>query len=238
MLGYGGYGMYYPIMDSTYIVYIVIPLLIFMVASAMVNRMFKRYSDYENSRGYTAAQVVRLILDRNGQTDVAIERVAGNLTDHYDPKAKVIRLSDSVYSSRSVSAIGVAAHEAGHAAQHAQGYIPIRIRSAMVPAVNLAAKLAVPLILVGALMELGGLVDVAIVLYSASVLFALITLPVEFNASRRAIVTLEKYEILEREENAAAKKVLGAAAMTYVASLLAAIGSFLRILSIFGKRRD
>lgn len=238
MLGYGGYGMYYPIMDSTYIVYIVIPLLISMFASAMVSRMFKRYSDYENSRGYTAAQVVRLILDRNGQTDVAIERIAGNLTDHYDPKAKVIRLSDSVYSSRSVSAIGVAAHEAGHAAQHAQGYLPIRIRNAMAPAANLAARLAVPLILVGALMELGGLVDAAIVLYSASVLFALITLPVEFNASRRAIATLEKYEILEREENAAAKKVLGAAAMTYVASLLAAIGSFLRILSIFGKRRD
>lgn len=238
MFGYGGYGMYYPIMDSTYIVYIVIPLLISMAASAMVNHMFKKYSGYENSRGYTAAQVARFILDRNGQADVAVEMVAGSLTDHYDPKARVIRLSDSVYSSRSVSAIGVAAHEAGHAAQHAQGYFPIKLRNAMVPAVNLAARLAVPLILVGALMELGGLVDAAIVLYSASVLFALVTLPVEFNASRRAITTLEKYEILDGSENAAAKKVLGAAAMTYVASLLAAIGSFLRILSIFGKRRD
>ncbi len=238
MFGYGGYGMYYPFFDSTYIVYVIIPLLISLWASARVNSTFKKYSDYRNARGLTAAQVVRSILDRNGQSDVRVERVSGKLTDHYDPKQNVIRLSDSVYDSTSVAAIGVAAHEAGHAAQHAQGYFPIKIRNAMVPVVNIASNLAVPLILFGAVMEIGGLVDIAIILYSAAVLFSLITLPVEFNASRRALRTLDEYAILDSDENVAAKKVLSAAAMTYVASLLAAIGSFLRILTIFGRRND
>ena len=179
-----------------------------------------------------------MILDRNGQQNVRVERVGGSLTDHYDPRDNTIRLSESVYDSTSCAAIGVAAHEAGHAAQHAKGYVPIKIRNALVPVANLASRLAVPLVLLGFIMELGGLVDFAIILYGAVVLFSLITLPVEFDASRRAVVTLDEYGILSTEENAAAKKVLRAAAMTYVASMLVALGSFLRILTLFGRRRD
>lgn len=230
--------MFYPLFDDTYIVFVLVPLIISIWASSRVNLTFKKYSSFSNSRGYTASQVVRMILDRNGQSDVAIEKVGGNLTDHYDPKRKVIRLSESVYDSTSVAAIGVAAHEAGHAAQHAQGYTPIKIRNAMAPVVTFASYLAMPMILIGFFMEVAGLVDLAIILYSGSVFFALITLPVEFNASRRAIMSLDDYGILDVEENAAAKKVLSAAAMTYVASLLAAVGSLLRLIVIFGGRRD
>lgn len=230
--------IYYPYLDSTYFIYVLIPLLISMWASIRVNSTFRKYSSYTNARALTAAQVTRMILDSNGQSDVAIERVAGELTDHYDPRSNTIRLSDSVYSSTSVAAIGVAAHEAGHAAQHAKGYFPIKVRNMLVPIANFSARIAVPLVILGAFMEFGGLIDAAIILYSAVVLFSLITLPVEFNASRRAVKTLDEYNILSVEENAAAKKVLGAAAMTYVASTLVAIGSFLRILTLFGRRRD
>ena len=230
--------LYYPFFDNTYLVFVLIPVLISIWASARVNSTFKKYSDYRNARNLTAAEVTRMILDRNGQQEVRIERVGGNLTDHYDPRDNTIRLSESVYDSTSCAAIGVAAHEAGHAAQHAKGYVPIKIRNALVPVANLASRLAVPLVLLGFIMELGGLVDFAIVLYSAVVLFSLITLPVEFDASRRAVVTLDEYGILSTEENAAAKKVLHAAAMTYVASMLVALGSFLRVLTLFGRRRD
>lgn len=230
--------LYYPFFDNTYLVFVLIPVLISIWASARVNSTFKKYSDYRNARNLTAAEVTRMILDRNGQQEVRIERVGGSLTDHYDPRDNTIRLSESVYDSTSCAAIGVAAHEAGHAAQHAKGYVPIKIRNALVPVANLASRLAVPLVLLGFIMELGGLVDFAIVLYSAVVLFSLITLPVEFDASRRAVVTLDEYGILSTEENAAAKKVLHAAAMTYVASMLVALGSFLRVLTLFGRRRD
>lgn len=230
--------LYYPFFDNTYLVFVLIPLLISIWASMRVNTTFKKYSQYSNSRNLSAAEVTRMILDRNGQQDVRVERVGGNLTDHYDPRSNTIRLSESVYDSTSCAAIGVAAHEAGHAAQHAKGYIPIKIRNALVPVANVASRLAVPLVLLGFIMELGGLVDFAIILYGAVVLFSLITLPVEFDASRRAVVTLDEYGILTEEENAAAKKVLRAAAMTYVASMLVALGSFLRILVLFGRRRD
>lgn len=230
--------LYYPFFDNTYLVFVLVPVLISIWASARVNSTFKKYSDYRNARNLTAAEVTRMILDRNGQQEVRIERVGGSLTDHYDPRDNTIRLSESVYDSTSCAAIGVAAHEAGHAAQHAKGYAPIKIRNALVPVANLASRLAVPLVLLGFIMELGGLVDFAIVLYSAVVLFSLITLPVEFDASRRAVVTLDEYGILSTEENAAAKKVLHAAAMTYVASMLVALGSFLRVLTLFGRRRD
>lgn len=231
-------GYYYMGDGGSYIIYVIIPLLISVWASFKVNSTFKKYSTYQNSHALTAAQVVRQILDRSGLTGVGIEHVSGDLTDHYDPKANVIRLSDSVYNSTSVAAIGVAAHEAGHAAQHAQGYFPIKLRNMLVPVANLSSKIAVPLILIGFLFELGGIVEIAIILYSAVVLFSLITLPVEFNASSRALKTLKEQAILSGDETAAAKKVLSAAAMTYVASLLAALGSFLRIVSLFGRRRD
>lgn len=230
--------LYYPFFDNTYLVFVLIPVLVSVWASARVNSTFKKYSDYRNARNLTAAEVTRMILDRNGQQNVRIERVGGSLTDHYDPRDNTIRLSESVYDSTSCAAIGVAAHEAGHAAQHAKGYVPIKIRNALVPVANFASRLAVPLVLLGFIMELGGLVDFAIILYGAVVLFSLITLPVEFDASRRAVVTLDEYGILSTEENAAAKKVLRAAAMTYVASMLVALGSFLRILTLFGRRRD
>lgn len=230
--------LYYPFFDNTYLVFVLIPVLVSIWASARVNSTFKKYSDYRNARNLTAAEVTRMILDRNGQQNVRVERVGGSLTDHYDPRDNTIRLSESVYDSTSCAAIGVAAHEAGHAAQHAKGYVPIKIRNALVPVANLASRLAVPLVLLGFIMELGGLVDFAIILYGAVVLFSLITLPVEFDASRRAVVTLDEYGILSTEENAAAKKVLRAAAMTYVASMLVALGSFLRILTLFGRRRD
>lgn len=230
--------LYYPFFDNTYLVFVLIPVLISVWASARVNSTFKKYSDYRNARNLTAAEVTRMILDRNGQQNVRVERVGGSLTDHYDPRDNTIRLSESVYDSTSCAAIGVAAHEAGHAAQHAKGYVPIKIRNALVPVANFASRLAVPLVLLGFIMELGGLVDFAIILYGAVVLFSLITLPVEFDASRRAVVTLDEYGILSTEENAAAKKVLRAAAMTYVASMLVALGSFLRILTLFGRRRD
>ncbi len=230
--------LYYPFFDNTYLVFVLIPVLISVWASARVNSTFKKYSDYRNARNLTAAEVTRMILDRNGQQNVRVERVGGSLTDHYDPRDNTIRLSESVYDSTSCAAIGVAAHEAGHAAQHAKGYVPIKVRNALVPVANLASRLAVPLVLLGFIMELGGLVDFAIILYGAVVLFSLITLPVEFDASRRAVVTLDEYGILSTEENAAAKKVLRAAAMTYVASMLVALGSFLRVLTLFGRRRD
>lgn len=218
---------------------IVLPALILaLYAQAKVSGTFNRFSKVYARSGLTAAQAADAILSQNGITDVRIERVRGNLTDHYDPRSNTIRLSESVYDSTSCAAIGVAAHEAGHAAQHAKGYIPIKIRNALVPVANVASYIAIPLVLLGFIMELGGLVDIAIILYGAVVLFSLITLPVEFNASRRAIVTLDEYGILSQEENAAAKKVLQAAAMTYVASTLVALGSFLRILVLFGRRRD
>lgn len=230
--------MYYPIFDSTYLIYVIIPVIISIWASSRVNSTFRKYSKYSNERGLSASQVTRMILDNGGLSNVAIERVAGELTDHYDPRTNTIRLSESVYSSTSVAAIGVAAHEAGHAFQHAKGYFPIKVRNSLVPVANLASRLAIPLILLGFFMELGGLVSGAIILYSAVVLFSLITLPVEFDASRRALRVLDEYGILTNEENGAAKKVLGAAAMTYVASMLVALGSFLRVLALFGRRRD
>lgn len=243
---------YFPFFDVTYLWFVIIPLLISMWASARVNSTFQKFSQVTNGRGLTAAQVTRMILDRNADTvassaaelsrsgttrDVRVEQVSGRLTDHFDPRTNTIRLSEGVFGSASVAAIGVAAHEAGHAAQYAQGYFPIKLRNVLAPVASIASYAALPIVLLGFLFEMFGLVDIGIILYSAVVLFSLITLPVEFNASRRALSTLDSYGILSPEENAAAKKVLSAAAMTYVASTLAAIGSLLRLIAIFGGRR-
>lgn len=237
---------YYPFFDPTYLWFVIIPLLISVWASARVNSTFQKFSQMGNARGLTAAQVTRMILDRGPESagkgratrEVRVEQVSGRLTDHFDPRSGVIRLSDAVFSSTSVAAIGVAAHEAGHAAQYAQGYFPIKLRNVLAPVASIASYAALPIVLFGFLFEMFGLVDLGIILYSAVVLFSLITLPVEFNASRRALQTLDSYGILSPEENAAAKKVLSAAAMTYVASTLAAIGSLLRLIAIFGGRRN
>lgn len=225
--------------DSTYL--IVLPAIIFaLIAQVMVKSTFSKYSNESNQHGYTAKEVARKILDENGLYNVSIEYISGNLTDHYDPSANVIRLSDSVYNSTSVAAIGVAAHEVGHAIQHAQGYSPIKIRQAIIPITQIGSRLAVPLVLVGMLISaFQWLIPVGIFLYAGVVLFQAVTLPVEFNASGRALKTLDENVILYKDEVRMAKKVLTAAAMTYVAAMFSSLMSLLRLilLSNRGRRR-
>lgn len=221
--------------DWTWI--LLIPAMILsMWAQANVNGTFNKYSKVNNRFGYTGAEVARRILDMNGLYSVKIERVNGNLTDHFDPRTNVVRLSEATYDSTSVGAIGVAAHEVGHAVQHATGYTAIKIRNAIVPAVNICNMLSMPILILGLFLSYT-LVDLGIILFSATVLFQLITLPVEFNASSRAIKTLEGQNLLTTDETAGAKKVLNAAALTYVAAAFSAIMSLLRIILIFGNRR-
>ena len=229
--------MFYNLFDPYYWILIVPSLLLALWAQMMVSSNFKKYSQVYNRRGYTGADAARMILDNNGLYHVRIERVSGNLTDHYDPKAEVIRLSDSVYGSASVAAVGVAAHEAGHAVQHATGYLPIKIRSAIIPVTQIGSQLSIPLILLGFLFQLKPLVFVGILFYATAALFQLVTLPVEFNASSRAMKVLEQSEMLAGDELAGAGKVLRAAAMTYVAALLTALAQLLRLILIFGGRR-
>ena len=239
------YGYYYGF-DWTYIV-LVLPCLIFaMVASSNVNSTFKRYSKQFSSRGITGAQAAQRVLYANGVRNVRIERVAGNLTDHYDPRTNVIRLSDSVYGSTSTAAIGVACHEAGHAVQYAQNYAPIKLRAAIIPLTNFGSKLAMPLILLGIICTFLGefstvLVYMGIAAFGLSFVFQLITLPVEFNASRRAIRAIDEGNILTAEELRGARKTLNAAAMTYVAATATALAQLLRLIVLFGgrgRRRD
>lgn len=225
--------------DLTYLV-IVLPCVIFaMIASSNVNSTFRRYSKVYASRRITGAQAAQRVLSANGVTGVRIERVSGNLTDHYDPKTNVIRLSDDVYDSTSVAAIGVACHEAGHAVQYAQHYAPIKLRAAIIPVTNIGSKLAMPLILLGLLLSFGetvsfGFVYAGIACFSLSVVFQLVTLPVEFNASRRAMQAIEGSELLTTEEQRGARKTLTAAAMTYVAALAVALAQLLRLIVLFG----
>lgn len=224
--------------DPTWI--IVFPALLLTIWAQMsVNSTYSKYSGVMNRRGITGYDAARRILDMNGLRNVSIERVSGNLTDHYDPKVNVIRLSDGVYASSSVAALGVAAHEAGHAVQHAVGYLPIRIRNAVVPAVNICSQLAMPLFVLGLIFSSSMfiLTDVGIILFSAAVLFHIVTLPVEINASRRAVSVLESSYMLEGEEIKGAKKVLSAAAMTYVASAATALLQLVRLLAVRDRRR-
>ena len=226
---------YYYGFDMTYIVLVLPCILLSLWASARVNSTFKKYSGQISQRHITGAEAAMRILRANGVQDVRIERVSGNLTDHYDPKANVIRLSDSVYDSPSTAAIGVACHEAGHAMQYAQDYFPIRIRAAIIPITNIGSKLAMPLILLGILFSYF-LVEVGILCFSLSVVFQLITLPVEFDASRRALQAIEQTGLLTEEERKGAKKTLTAAAMTYVAALAVALAQLLRLVLLFGGR--
>ena len=229
--------------DWTYVV-LVLPCIIFsLIASSSVNSTFKKYSQQFSRRGITGAQAAERVLRANGVTGVQITRVAGNLTDHYDPKSNVIRLSESVYSSTSTAAIGVACHEAGHAVQYAQSYAPIKLRAAIIPVTNLGSKLAMPLILIGLLLYAFesvsyGFVYLGIACFGLSLVFQLITLPVEFNASRRAIHAIEDGELLTTEEQRGARKTLTAAAMTYVAATAVALAQLLRLLVLFGRRRN
>ncbi len=223
--------------DPTYL--LVLPAVIFaLVAQIMVKSTFSKYSSENNQHGYTAKEVARKILDENGLYSVSIEYVRGSLTDHYDPSANVIRLSDSVYNSTSVAAIGVAAHEVGHAIQHAQGYTPIKVRQAIIPITQIGSSLALPLVFIGMLIgALQWLIPVGIFLYTGVVLFQAITLPVEFNASRRALKTLDENVILYKSEVKMAKKVLTAAAMTYVAAMFSSLMSLLRLILLSSRNR-
>ncbi|MEZ3455479.1 MAG: zinc metallopeptidase [Oscillospiraceae bacterium] len=223
--------------DPTYL--LVLPAIIFaLIAQIMVKSTFSKYSSENNQHGYTAKEVARKILDENGLYNVSIEYVSGNLTDHYDPSANVIRLSDSVYNSTSVAAIGVASHEVGHAIQHAQGYAPIKIRQAIIPITQIGSSLALPLVFIGMLIgALQWLIPIGIFLYTGVVLFQAVTLPVEFNASGRALKTLDENVILYKSEVKMAKKVLTAAAMTYVAAMFSSLMSLLRLILISNRNR-
>ena len=233
--------------DWTYIV-LVLPAVIFSLwASASVNSTFKKYSQQRPYCGMTGAQAARCVLDTYGLQHIRIEQIPGELTDHFDPSDNVIRLSQSVYGVSSTAAIGVAAHEAGHAIQHAVGYMPIRIRTAIVPVTNIGSKLSMPLILIGLILcaaaetsEVGFMLAVAgIICFSLCVVFQLVTLPTEFNASNRALAAIANCGLLNQEELAGSRKVLRAAAMTYVAALATAIMQLLRLIIIVaGRSRD
>ena len=224
--------------DYWYIVLVLPAMILGIVAQIKVQSSYKKYSTVFSSRGYSAADVARRILDKNGLHSVRIERVNGELTDHFDPRDNVVRLSDSVYGSSSVAAIGVAAHEVGHAIQHAKSYAPMKVRAAIIPVTRFGSTLAPILILLGFFLYLDSLAIFGIILYSSVALFQLVTLPVEFNASRRAMQTLEGEGILSRgEELDGARKVLSAAAMTYVTALIMSLAQILRLLLIFGGRR-
>ena len=229
---------YYYGFDYTYLVFVLPALLIALVAQIKVKTTFRKYAKVMNARGLSGAEVAAKILSSNGVLDVAVQRVSGNLTDHFDPTARVIRLSQSVYDSQSVAAVGVAAHEAGHALQYAEDYFPIRLRAAIIPVTKVGSALSWPLIILGLVFSFGLLVNLGIILFSVVTLFQLVTLPVEFNASRRALNILQQQGILAPEELGGARKVLTAAAMTYVAALLVSVMQLLRLIALFSNRRD
>lgn len=230
---YYGYGF-----DWTYLVFIVPALLISMWAQFKVSSAFNKYAKVRTTRGLTGAQTADYILRANGVKGVRIEHVQGSLTDHYDPSANVIRLSDSVYNATTVSAIGVAAHETGHALQYAEGYTPIKLRAAIIPASRIGSAASWPLLLIGIIFSIRPLIWLGIAFFSLATLFQVLTLPVEFNASSRALKAIGKWNILSEEEHQGAKKVLTAAALTYVAALLTSLMQLLRLILLFGNRRN
>lgn len=235
-MGYFSYLYYY---DWSYLIFM-LPLIIFtLVIQGIMNFTFRKYSAIRNSRGITGAQAAERVLMQNGVTGVRIEPVQGSFTDHFDPRTNVIRLSEPVYNSNSIAAVGVACHEAGHAVQHAQGYLPNKIRSVILPAANIGSKLSWIFIIAGLITSaLQPLLYVGIILFSAAVLFTLATLPVEFNASSRALKCIKETAMLSESEYTGAKRTLQAAAMTYVASAATAVAQLLRLILIAGRRND
>ena len=232
---------YYYGFDWTYLVLVLPCVILSMWASANVNSTFRKYSTQLSSRRITGAQAAQRVLMANGVQGVNIQRISGNLTDHYDPKTNVIRLSDNVFDNTSTAAIGVACHEAGHAVQYAQSYAPIKLRAAVIPVTNLGSRLAMPLILIGLLLSYLGnfsylLVYAGIACFGLSLVFQLVTLPVEFNASRRAMEAISSGNLLTEEEQKGARKTLTAAALTYVAATATALAQLLRLLVLFGDR--
>ena len=222
--------------DPTYIL-VLIGAVLCLLAQAKVSSTYKKYAQVRSRTGMTGAQAAQKILQMSGIYDVRIEHIGGSLTDHYDPANKVLRLSDTVYGSTSVAAIGVAAHECGHAVQHDKGYAPLQIRSALVPAANIGSKAGIPLILLGVILGMNQIfIQIGIWVFALAVLFQVVTLPVEFNASGRALAMLGDYGMLERDEVSGCKKVLQAAALTYVAAAASAILQLLRLVLLFGRR--
>jgi len=218
--------------DSYYLILVLPAIIISLIAQAKVSSTYKKYSQVMSREAKTSTEVARAILDANGLYGVKIEAVSGTLSDHYDPRTNVIRLSDSVRSDVSVASIGVAAHEVGHAIQHAQGYTPIKVRNAILPVANIGSHLSIPLIIAGLILSVEPLVTVGILAFAAVLLFQLVTLPVEFNASTRALKTLADRGILYGDELIGAKKVLSAAAMTYVAAALTSLMQLIRLILI------
>ena len=233
--------MYYPMFyDPTYIL-VMIGVVICLLASAKMNSTFSKYSRVRSHSGMTGKEAAEALLHREGIYDVRVEYVAGNLTDHYDPRSKVLRLSDATYQQTSVAAIGVAAHECGHAIQHARGYAPLSIRSALVPVANFGSSIAWPLIIIGLIMNSQTsqlFLNLGVIAFSIAVLFQIVTLPVEFNASRRALKILGNTGMLYPDEVRETRKVLTAAALTYVAGAASAILQLLRLIMISNSRRD
>ena len=231
------YGLYY--FDYSYFLFMLPALILSLYAQIKVSSTFAKYSMIKISNGLTGSEAAYKVLAQNGVTNVAVEHISGSLNDHFDPQTNIIRLSDSVYSSNSVAAVGVAAHEAGHAVQYANNYAPMKFRRVLVPITNIGSTLSIPLIFIGLLLPIqyDFIVNIGIALFSFAVLFQLVTLPVEFDASRRAITTLEQSGTLYDEELIGAKKVLSAAAMTYLAATFSAVMSLFRLILIAGNRR-
>lgn len=223
--------------DSTYIL-VIIAFALSLFASFGVKSTFAKYDKIRNARGLTGAEAARRILSSNGISNVTVQHTPGELTDHFDPRTNVVRLSDATYNSTSVAAIGVAAHECGHAIQHSVGYAPIKLRNAIVPVVNIGNTLSMPLFFIGLVMQIYNLAYIGALLFGLVLVFQLVTLPVEFNASRRALKILDTFDILGSEELKGSKKVLTAAAMTYVAAVASTALQLLRLLTIVNRRRD
>lgn len=232
----GGYSYYYA--SNYYYVILVLPMILLsVVASVKVKSTFNKYSAFHSLRGLTGAQAASEVLRFYGISNVAVENVAGELTDHYDPKSNVIRLSDKVYNSTSVAAIGVACHEAGHAAQYAEGYTPVKLRSVIYPACSIGSRIGFPLAILGIIFSFNLLVTLGIAFFGLAVFFQLVTLPVEFNASRRAVKVIDETGILQTDEIKGVKKILTAAALTYVASLAVSLANLLRLVLLANRRR-
>jgi len=225
-------------LDPTYVL-VLIGAVLSIIASARVNSTFNKYARVRSMSGMTGAQTAEAILRSKGIYDVSVEHIRGNLTDHYDPSKKVVRLSDSVYNATSVAAIGVAAHECGHVIQHHEGYAPLNIRTALVPAANIGSRLGIPIVILGLILGSNSiLINIGIWVFSLAVLFQIVTLPVEFDASKRALVCIEQYGIVTSDERAKSAKVLKAAAYTYVAAAAASVLQLVRLVLLSGRRND
>ena len=237
---YGSYGMYNGFYSASYLL-VIIGAVLCRLASARVKSTYRKYAKVRSASGLTGAQAAEMILRRNGVLGVTVQHVAGELTDHYDPARGVVNLSDATYNSTSVAAIGVAAHECGHVMQHEQGYLPLRIRTALVPVANIGSNIGIWIVMIGVILGMNStLAMIGVYLFSFGVLFQIVTLPVEFNASRRALAMLQDYGMLGQTEIQGSRSVLSAAAMTYVASAAASVLQLLRLLMIVngGRRRD